>query len=434
MPQLILSLDCGSTHFKAALFNESLHRIAEALVTTPYTVFTNREVELDADEVWAAAVELFNAVCRNGNVSISNVTHVTITSQAQTFGVFRQDGKALTPFYSWIDKRAEAEAGVLESELGNSFHHHCSFPHPVAQLHGAKLLWLRNNQPHMLPPDSLILPLPSYITWKLAGIPVVDENLAAMSGLYSFQQQGWWREALEICKVSPNHLPKIVSVGTAVTARRCSDAVPLREDLKVVLAGNDQTSGAIGNNCTAGTIILTLGTALVLYRYAGEAVGPYSRGGIWGPYPGGGYYELATRDEGCMALDWAREQLMPQQDTATFIQEAEAGYNEQRQSRVQFLPQRIRTDAAWEIPDGSTPSIGERALAVLEGINESVRELLEDDLGVPVSGLSSVTVIGGGSQSKFWRDLLSQTLGCPVEKGDGDSLLGAAKMAIIGYE
>src|SRR5207253_2406636 len=78
----------------------------------------------------------------------------------------------------------------------------------------------------------------------------------------------------------------------------------------------------------------------------GETLGPFSTGGCWGPYPGGGFYELATRDEGCAALDWAVAKLMPD-DEAGFMKCAEsaapgAGY---------FYPQRIYTDNAWIGPE-----------------------------------------------------------------------------------
>ena len=45
------------------------------------------------------------------------------------------------------------------------------------------------------------------------------------------------------------------------------------------------------------------------------------------------------------------------------------------------------------------------------------------------SELNRMSVIGGGSRSEIWLQILADILNCQVQKGSGDSLLGAAKMA-----
>jgi len=37
--------------------------------------------------------------------------------------------------------------------------------------------------------------------------------------------------------------------------------------------------------------------------------------------------------------------------------------------------------------------------------------------------------VGGGSQSTLWLEILANVLDCPVIRGDGDILLGAAMIA-----
>ena len=222
----------------------------------------------------------------------------------------------------------------------------------------------------------------------------------------------------------PDRMPKVVPVGTAVAAAPCCPDLELGAELRLVSAGNDQTAGAYGNGCREGDVVATLGTALVGYRFAGSEPGPYGADGCWGPYPGGGYYELAVADKGCLALDWASEQLMPGSSIAAFdvaVAEAVPGITERTGS---FDPARMRTASAWQ---GEFRNVSEKAYAVLEGIAFELHRLVYDVLGC--GGNTTLRAIGGGSHSDVWLQIIADVMGCSVTVGTGDSLLGAAAMA-----
>lgn len=41
--------------------------------------------------------------------------------------------------------------------------------------------------------------------------------------------------------------------------------------------------------------------------------------GLWGPYPGGGYYDLFHITRACSALDWADKNLFGSLDSQRFV-------------------------------------------------------------------------------------------------------------------
>jgi xylulokinase len=395
-----------------------------------YSVWDADRVEFGVERIWRTAVELVRQTCRTAAIEPHHVSTIALTSQAQTFALFDDSGTPLSPFISWIDTRAAEQAALLQEKLGHEFHIHCSFAPPIAELQVAKVLWLKQHAPELLDRAASILPLPTWLTLRLAGINAVDHNLAAMSGLYSLRTGGWWSQALDLCALGEGQLPALVDVGVHMRAQRACPGLSFPGDLEIVFAGNDQTCGALANNCRYGEIVATLGTALVAYRFTGHRPGPYSDNGCWGPYPGGGFYELAVRSQGCAALDWAREQLMPQEDIEGFVTCARSVHRDLKardsvRDKVYFFPDQMGTPSAWSGPHDQA----HRALAVLEGIGFALRQLVFDDLQGE-AGLTSITVIGGGSKSGFWLQLLANILGRPVRRGRGDSLLGAAMIAL----
>jgi xylulokinase len=248
-----------------------------------------------------------------------------------------------------------------------------------------------------------------------------------MGGAYSLVLGEWWPAALASCSLPATCMPRLVDVGATVRASVTPQADLFSPTVAVTFAGNDQTAGAYGNGCERGGMVVTLGTALVVYRHTGTQPGPYNPRGCWGPYPGGSYYELGTIDQGCQALDWARNQLMPGTAPGAFDAVAQQVLEGQRESTAPFfLPARIASGSPWTEPVVDRPAA---AYAVLEGISFALRRLIEVNLQAKGQA-RDIIVIGGGSKSAVWLALLASVLGVPVIPGRGDALLGAAAMSV----
>jgi sugar (pentulose or hexulose) kinase len=412
---IIIALDCGSTNFKAALFDGGLFKLSEASLPIHSFGHGMERVELNADDIWKTTQELIQLTCQKARVKYTQVSHVAITSQAQTFILLDENHRPLTPLISWLDRRATVIMPQLRQSLGKFFSEHSSFPEPLALLQVAKLFWLKINAPELLARTSLVAPLPTWLSLRLGGSAIVDDNLIAMSGLYSLQACAYWQDALDLCGICESQLPMVVKAGS----------ISPGSERSITLAGNDQTCGAIANDCSMEVWLATLGTALVAYRLAGDRKGPYHPSGCWGPFPLGGYYELATQDYGCAALDWAHQTLFPGTEIEAFFKAAMSAVKSLPGLNVLFYPNQIETPSAWFGEGSST----EMALAVLAGIGFELRRLIFTELEGN-SDLQKIAVIGGGSRNDFWLQLLADILGIVIQRGDRDSLAGAARLVL----
>ncbi len=415
---MILAIDCGSTNHKAALFDHGLRRLADCALPVEYSARNVRAVELDPEKTWRDTVALVHNTCATASVRTSQIKTIALTGQAQTFTLLDGAGRPVMPFLSWLDQRAGAEALELAERLGGDFHRHCSFPAPMPQLQLAKLLWIKHHRPDWRRNAATVISLPGFLARRLAGLEALDDNLAAMTGMYSLALRDWRPAALEICGLTTAQMGRLAQAGTAIPAGTKCAEIEFTPELEIVFAGNDQTAGAFAAG-GRGRPVLTLGTALVVYRYAGARPGPFHAQGCWGPYPGGGYYELAARDEGCAALDWAVDRVMPGA-RAAFMACAENA----APGAAFFYPDRIRASGAWI--GASDPAA--RARAVLEGICFSARQMMEEGMRMPLRG-TPLVVTGGGGANRFWLQMLADVCGCPVIRSANDALLGAAMMA-----
>jgi len=174
------------------------------------------------------------------------------------------------------------------------------------------------------------------------------------------------------------------------------------------------------NGCREGCAILTLGTAGVLYRYAGNNPGPYSPAGLWGPYPGGGFYELLCLNHACSALDWADGFLHGSVDSGRFVQAMRQA--RVREDSVLFYPDDWGTPSAWK--GEGTPQ--EKAYAVLEGIGFALRHLAGEGFRAEKG---RIVILGGGSRLDDWVQLVADLFGREFVRSGRDGLGGAAILA-----
>jgi sugar (pentulose or hexulose) kinase len=411
---MILSIDLGSTSFKAAVFDERLRQVSVGGRRIAHRYAPGGRVELDV----AAVETALRGAIKAAGVGEHKLSAIALTSQAQTFTFVDDDGRARMPFISWQDTRTAKLGAVLQKPLPD-FAAHCSFNEPIAGLQIGQLRLLKGKH------TGMPLLLPSYVVRLWTGATVTDNNIAAMSGLYSLVGQRWWRDALRVCGLRADRLPQVIRVGrVAAETTRAARRFGLPAGVPVVLAGNDQTAGAYGARLErTGALLLTLGTAQVAYRCAKRMPRP-GTGLIRGPYPGGRYYGMAADNCGGNIVTWAKTVLAGGDDVSDFFREA---------ARSPRGAHGLEFDASLDVERGGWGQLGlhhtraDLARAVLESLSRRMAKLV-DAVGGVAKGETALAA-GGGSEQPVWRQCVAEALGVRLKMTEARPLLGAARMA-----
>ena len=424
---MILAIDLGSTSFKAAVVDRRLKVCGIGSARLDYHFASGGRVELDVNGVSVAFRRSVAAALRAAAVKATAVQAVAITSQAQTFTVLDRLGRARMRFISWQDNRAGAACAALKKTTALAdFGSHCSFGEPLAALQICQIKHLQQTRPGFIQPDDSLLKLPTYFVWRLTGEPVIDDNLGAMSGLYSLTLRDWWPAALRACGIRREQLPRVISVGkvaahTTVGARRFG----LPEGIPLVLAGNDQTAGAYGAQLDRNNaLLLTFGTAQVGYVCLRRMPPPHAAL-VRGPYPGGRAYRLAADGCGGNIINWAQTVLAGCENDERFF--AQAAMSERGCCGLVFEPALDRSTGAWRnIGLHHTPA--DFARSVVEALSGRMAAMAKRFGATPRR--HKVLAAGGGSQSALFVRTVSEMLGTPVHVTTASPFVGAARMAV----
>lgn len=417
----VISLDLGSTFFKAAVFSSHGALLGKGSHRLRY-LHRDVRVEFSVEEAREGARNAMRKAISSSAIDVGTIGGIGITSQAQTFTICNVAGEYLMPFFSWEDMRSVCEHGMMDIEpLFSDFPLHCSFKRLSPRLQICQLKRLHSEG--IIRKDCRITPLPSYMIRLMTGRNVTDNNVAAMTGLFSLKTGGWHRGYLEYCGLAATNMPELAEVGKAVgSTAKSAKYFGLPEGIPVFSCGNDQTAGAFGVGLEEGMPLITLGSAQVAYLRTSKMPKPLE-GTARGHYPGGSFYRMATSSFGGNLIS----RIVGKKNGIGSYQEFFRLAGRDGSKHNTFL--KIGEDSgkvSWDRLMGKD----ELAYSALAYLCRNMGKLLDILIPTKTRHPGKMLVTGGGSRKSKWIEMLSNELGVGLIVVDADPLFGTAKMVL----
>lgn len=412
---MYLCIDLGSTSFKTAVYDADLNLMGSGGAYLDYAHLGER-VELTLEMVSGAVKSAVQEAVEAAGLQSADIISVAVTSQAQTFAL-RMGGAFVAPMISWQDSRAAADAEAMRKDpFFASFRDHASLYVPVSGLQLCLLVQVYKDQPEFHGAE--VVPLPSFVMEKLTGQLVLDDNLAALSGLWSLPEKKWNDDYLQWLGLTAAQLPNVGPLPASAGTVQAGNFLGLPQGCPVYSAGNDQTAGAVAAELEReGGILITLGSAQVVYQWC-ETLPLPEEGVIRGSYPGGGFCRMLVDTCGGNQILRTYKQLGLEGFPA-FFEEAKAGF-----ASGASLP---KVDAAvdqikWSDESASTAL---KCAAVVDFLSERMAKMV---LRLEVNDKPVYLTDGGGARQSVWRDCMEQKLGRKLSLRIAAPDLGAARM------
>ena len=431
MNQCILGIDIGTTNVKSVLFalNGSIliQESAEYSTCFPQPGWA----EQDAEQWWAATVETIYKITTNLKINQYEIAAIGVSSQAHTVLPLDIKGNPLRNALIWMDRRSEKECDFLRQKIGevkikeitgNRIDPYFAFP---------KLLWFRENEPHLLNRTYKILQCNGYVNYKLTGCFSIDKVHASLSQIYDKNKNGWSQELCQQLDISPKILPKIYECADIIgtVTKKAAAMTGLSQGIPVIAGTVDGSAAAIeAGVINPGEAVEMTGTSTVLlvasdqWRYNKKLTAMYHGFGnrclIFGAMSSTG-----------ACLKWFRDQFgdtekkMAQELNLDFFEflDLEASKAEAGAGNLLFLPYMIgERSPIWDSHArgmfiGLTLNTTRKQIirAILEGTSFALYHNLKEvtKLGLKVNELKAV---GGGSHSDLWLKIKASIMNIPI--------------------
>ncbi|MGE5673492.1 MAG: FGGY-family carbohydrate kinase [Mycobacterium leprae] len=435
---VLIGIDVGTTHLKAAAFNEQGAQLALATVDTPTQRLPDGGAEYDPEALWTGIAQCLARVRAEVEGAIAGIG---IASMAEAGVLIDEAGRPVYPATAWFDPRSREQAERLAADPGTAalFYRTGLFVMPK---HGmAKLLWLKAAHPEEYARGRTWLSMAEWIAFRLTGERAACPTLAARTLGMDLKSRRWAPELAAQVGIDPSIFPPLLDEGQAVGAISAAAAAMtgLPVGTPVALGGHDHPCAALAAGVTGpGQLLDSTGTAEVAF---GAVPAPILTPAALatqisqGPLPVPGLFGLqAGASAAGGSVEWLLRELLPGEDYAAMTEMAAATGADP--SGLLFLPHLAGggPPAVEPLSRGAlvgltyNASRGHIVKAVLEGTCYELRQMMsamESLVGVP---FTRVTVTGGHLHNPLWLQLKADILGrdLVVPEVPEATLLGAA--------
>jgi xylulokinase len=455
---MILTLDLGTTYFKAALFDRNGRLCGLHRGTPPIRHPRPGRWELDAgafrSTIRAALAEL-GARRTNG---LGDVEAVTFATQTNSFVLLDADDRPLTPIILWPDDRAaephtvaQAEAqrrgDSIEDELQElagvvGFLAKTGLPQVTAQFMAAKLRWMCREEPDSWHRVRRLCLISDYLTLWLTGQHLTEAGAAGLTGAVDIHRLQWWPEACDRLGLSSSWLPAVVRAGTDIGLVRpeAADELGLPRACRFVAGCLDQFAGAIGaGNIRPGNVSETTGTVLAAVRCADRFAEDAAAGVFQGPaFDPGMYYEFVFGSTSANLLEWYRSHL-PGPPSFETLDSLAAGISAGSDG-LGVRPDADRGDIAEGfVGMNERHTTGHAVRAIMEAVALALAEQVGRLCGPAFP--AEVRSCGGAARSDVWLQIKADVLNvpfaatlCPEPTSLGAAMLAARSLGWAGLE
>ena len=439
---LVVGVDCSTTAAKAVVWTPDGRALSSARV--PYELSQPRPGwgEQNAEDWWSAFCGSVRRALQT--VDATRVAAITLTHQRESFVCLDDHGQPLRPAMLWLDSRAVREV----DELGTAEVHRVTGKPPNPTPGWYKMLWLARNEPDLMRRVGKVVDLHGFLVHRLTGQWKTSIASADPLGIVDLSTGDYSDELLAACGLDRRHMAELMQPGETIGPMLgdVADSLGLSRGTVLVAGAGDGQAAQLGTGITApGAAFLNLGSGIV----SGTVSETYSYGKdyrtLFAATPG--RYSLETfMGGGTFNLTWFVERFSAVDPRALGLDVSAEAILETAAAQLPPGAQGLMVLPYWTgaltpywdhhargVMLGRTGVHGKSHVyrALLEGIAFEQRLLTEGAEASIKAPIERLLVLGGGSRSPVWCQIIADVLGRPVEvvREPESTCLGAGMLA-----
>jgi len=269
MEDCILAIDIGTTSIKAVILSAKGRIVAHRMVEHDLISLHPNWAEEDADLWWAHTQEILAGLAAGHGALMGRVKCIGVSGMVPTIVLLDGMGRVLRPSIQQNDARAIEQIARLSTELDQAALFEKTGGRTNSQHILPRLLWVRDNEPHIWRDVRRVMGSYDFITCRLTGTPSLEINWAAESGAFDIRRQVWLENQLARYGIDPAWLPPVrQSMDFVGTVRHdICDRYGLPRDVRVIAGSADHVAStlAAGITCPGDLLIKFGGAGDILY-------------------------------------------------------------------------------------------------------------------------------------------------------------------------
>jgi xylulokinase len=432
----ILAYDFGTGGIKASLYDEQGQCLADGFDTYDTLYPAPGFHEQRPEDWWQATVvstrKLIEALPSD---TASQIKVIGISGHSLGVVPIDAQGALLRERVPiWSDSRPDVQPTAFFEHISEEEWYGmtgCGFPAPLYSIF--KLMWFRDNEPDMYNNIDKVLGTKDYINYRLCGVLATDHSYASGSGVYDLKNRVYSERLLAASGISADILADIVP-STQVLGTLTADAsatLALPQGVKVVAGGVDNSCMSLGAGAfREGRAYNSLGSSSwIAVSSAKPLIEVEKRPYVFDHVVPDQYVSALAIFSAGSSLSWVSRQMCRDlneraaaEGTSVYrLIDEEAATAPVGANGVLFNPTMAGGSSLDLTPEvrGAFMNLDLRhsradlLRATMEGISLGLRNVL-DELRALTKVAEPLTLVGGGANSSFWRQVYSDVYNMEV--------------------
>lgn len=432
-----IGLDLGTSSVKLCLIDEKGTYIKEA--SRCYEVFQPQSgwKEINPELWWKCTCEAMDELLKS--VDVHHIKGIGVTGQMHTLIVLDEKGDVVRPALMWNDTRTAQLIPRMMDAISDT---EISYLKRILSTGSpaANMLWIKENEPSNYEKIKKFLVGPDYIVYRLTGVYGTDYCEASTSSMYDTVKRCWSPVMQEILGLPDSVYPEVKGSAEIAGAIKpeLAERFGLNPETVVLVGTGDNPAASIPTGCLGKKYpVFSMGTSGVLMfprkKLDYEAKGKNILFGFDREHCN---ILVQGAVQSCgSTFSWWNMEIM---ENNGFDVDPMFDTNKLGESKLLFYPHLVGDKTIYADPTlrgafiglGTDTTRAEMTLAVMEGIAFALKELAKE-LHLEETQLNELKVIGGGSKSRVWMQILADVMELPIAQlgGEGGAGYGMALLA-----
>lgn len=431
MSDYVIGVDIGTSGSRAVLCDKE-GKILGVAASSHRTTFPKPGwAEQDPMDIYHGVVKVIAEVIQVAHVDPKDVAAICLSTVFHSVILLGSHDIPLTNCIVWLDTRSTPDA---EEMFRSARHLYVNTGCPANSSYvSSKLAWFRRTEPELFSRVAKVLSIKDFVVHKLTGEYVVDECVAAGSGLLNVHKLQWDDAVLDYLGVERSWLSPVVPVTMTLDLHDDARAqLGLRKTTKLVVGAGDGMLASVGSGASfEGALAVMMGTSgacRIITREPRLDNPDYQR--TWSYPLGRSIWATGTSVNNCGSVHgWIVDTLFAEEKAVG--QHMPGGVYDVLESYIfstrpgaeglVFLPWLLSERGPYWHSDSAGAFIGLRQhhskpnlyRAVVEGIIYLVAMLVDmvEEIGGPAR---EIRATGGLTNSEAWMTILASVIGRDV--------------------
>lgn len=447
MKELLMGVDVGTTHIKAALFD--IHGKQEALsIRENKAHYEGRDFSYyEPDEIKTIVFNVISDTIKKIDYPFE-ILGVCASSMAEAGLPIDKNGNPLYHIITWFDQRTVKQAKWWSENMDpyEIFRETGLILHPRSSLN--KIMWIKEHKRDIYDKMAYWLCMGDYTRYCLSGSIATDVTTANRTMAMNVNTMQWSDKMLQTSGINKNMLPPIFPSGTVVgrVNKEASEMTLLKEGTPIVTGGHDHLCAALASRVyQEGDIFDSMGTAesLVTIKDSIEIdQNLYKTGFCIGRYvTGNKFYIMGGVSSSGGSVEWFGRNLIEKEPGCSVYEKFNELSLQMRSgpSGIFFIPHIAGSGPPALNPLARGAFIGVRSdhtkadmlKSIYEGVSYEVK-LVKDSLEALCStNVRNFKITGGSTKNQYWMSTKANVLNTDLDiiMVEESAALGAALLA-----